>query len=450
MPESPYDDLSYEHIPIAAMHADHLCTVAHLHGFHPGKKNVLELGCGTGAHLIPMAAAMPNGEFVGIDLSKRHISTARELAKRLGLQNIHFEWANVLDFRPTQRFDQILSHGVYSWVPAPVRDAILSIIRDHLADQGVAAISFSVLPGALVRQALSQMLLWNDDSTALPANRSRNASFFAANLSSLLADDAPLSSAIRRLVGQMGGMSDATVFHDLLAPINQPVTLTDFAAHAAAHELQFVADANVFSDFPTTLGASRLRQLRSQATDSLARLQLQDFAVQRSFRTAILCRQTVDIAHQFDGSSLEGLWISTSAEYRNFEGGNHHFKAPDRLAFTVPRSPLGNALIDLSRRVVPVPISDLDIADLDGLADLFRADHVALSTGRRGLAESGEVFAVAVDQARHGSDRVTSLWHRLVELPADLRQVVQSASTPDSRQQRELARLGLVHTPPES
>jgi cyclopropane fatty-acyl-phospholipid synthase-like methyltransferase len=126
--ETSYNSLPYEHFPIQKMHADHIKTVAHLHGLNAGKKSVLELGCGSGAHLIPMAAARPDGEFVGVDLSNTHITTANRIVTDLGLRNIHFECADLATLDAGRTFDQITAHGVYSWVEKPLQDRILSLI----------------------------------------------------------------------------------------------------------------------------------------------------------------------------------------------------------------------------------------------------------------------------------------------------------------------------------
>ena len=51
-------------------------TLGSLFGMNPARLNscrVLELGCGEGANLIPVAFQWPESEFVGIDLSTEAI-----------------------------------------------------------------------------------------------------------------------------------------------------------------------------------------------------------------------------------------------------------------------------------------------------------------------------------------------------------------------------------------
>ena len=46
---------------------------------------VLELGCADGRNLLPMAAALPEAEFVGVDLSARQIENGQAIVAELGL-----------------------------------------------------------------------------------------------------------------------------------------------------------------------------------------------------------------------------------------------------------------------------------------------------------------------------------------------------------------------------
>ncbi|WP_162300818.1 class I SAM-dependent methyltransferase [Alkalilacustris brevis] len=53
-----------------------------------GAGRVLELGCGVGFNSLHLARAMPDVEFVGLDLLKRHVTEARQAARGMG--NITF------------------------------------------------------------------------------------------------------------------------------------------------------------------------------------------------------------------------------------------------------------------------------------------------------------------------------------------------------------------------
>jgi flagellar motor protein MotB len=55
-------------------------------------------------------------------------------------------------------FDFIVAHGVYSWVPPPVRDALFALASGRLARNGILYVSYNVLPGCRVRQAAWDVL----------------------------------------------------------------------------------------------------------------------------------------------------------------------------------------------------------------------------------------------------------------------------------------------------
>jgi SAM-dependent methyltransferase len=56
-------------------------------------------------------------------------------------------------------FDFIIAHGMYSWVPENVQDAILSAFRRLLAPEGVAYVSHNVYPGWKAKETMRDAML---------------------------------------------------------------------------------------------------------------------------------------------------------------------------------------------------------------------------------------------------------------------------------------------------
>src|SRR6266576_185663 len=86
-----YDDILYPSYTHKQTHPDRLAVISRLFGMNPAPAEncrVLELGCGDGANLIPMAFSLPKSEFVGIDLAVVPIEKGRQLIQTLGLGNI--------------------------------------------------------------------------------------------------------------------------------------------------------------------------------------------------------------------------------------------------------------------------------------------------------------------------------------------------------------------------
>src|SRR6266851_5993395 len=146
-----YDEVPYHSFPFADSHPDRLATVAHLFGLtppDPQTARILELGCASGGNLLPMAELYPQGRFIGIDLSERQIAAGQQAVTAVGLTNLELRQASILDVDASWgQFDYVIAHGVFSWVPEPVQDKILSICHTNLQPNGIAYISYNTLPG---------------------------------------------------------------------------------------------------------------------------------------------------------------------------------------------------------------------------------------------------------------------------------------------------------------
>src|ERR1035438_1147600 len=98
--ETSYDQVLYRGFPYAQSHPGRLATLATLFGMQPApvdRCRVLELGCGDGANLLPMAFQFPDSTFVGFDLAEKPIAMGREPIAALGLKNMRLEAADILE-----------------------------------------------------------------------------------------------------------------------------------------------------------------------------------------------------------------------------------------------------------------------------------------------------------------------------------------------------------------
>ncbi len=108
---------------------------------------ILEIGCGTGHHLLSVANRLRSAECLGVDVSKKYISTAKNLARQTGLKNVSFCESSILEFDPEGEFDFIIAHGVFSWVPNEVKVGMMDFIGKRLSKDGIATVSFNVAAG---------------------------------------------------------------------------------------------------------------------------------------------------------------------------------------------------------------------------------------------------------------------------------------------------------------
>lgn len=270
---SPEDD-SYERLPYdGGVAADalpaQLAAAARCAGWPlppaTQRRRVLELGCGIGTNLLSIAALDPRCDCVGIDRSPRQIAWAADRARALGLPNVRWIAADIAALAPLGlgRFDFIICHGVYSWVGAPVREALLAAVADHLAPQGLAYISHNIRAGWATGLAMREALLELVPRGAEPAEQVAAARRALAWMAAAAGDD-PAGHPITALVRQLERAPDDYLFHEYLEAENAPASMRDFAAALGRHGLRWLAEAGTASRWP------RLEPPLAQALDAMA------------------------------------------------------------------------------------------------------------------------------------------------------------------------------------
>jgi protein-L-isoaspartate O-methyltransferase len=292
-----YDAIPYAAVPHPVTTPDALATMATFLGLDPSPvahASVLEVGCNDGSNLIPMAAALPNARFVGCDLSARATAAGRRTIEALHLTNVQFVEEDLAVLSPAHgTFDYIVAHGVYSWVPPPVRDALFALAQERLAPNGVMFVSYNALPGARIRQTVWEVLHYATDGIA----DTRQRLDAARRLARLVADGARSSfdgdDALRAAFRAVAQTSDSELCHDDLAVPNDPVWLHAFVAHAARYGLRYLADA----DLRTMNAAGIDPEARALVAtlDAVTREQYLDFLRLRRFRQSLLCRADAEI-----------------------------------------------------------------------------------------------------------------------------------------------------------
>jgi SAM-dependent methyltransferase len=196
-----YDALPYRSLPFAESRPDHLGAVAALFGLFPtspARARVLELGCASGGNLIPLAADAPEGRFLGIDLTARHVADGQETIARLGLENVEIRQGDIAtaDFGDAQ-FDYVICHGVYSWVPEAARDAILRLAARHLAPDGVLYVSYNIYPGWHLRSIVRDICLYHAGEGGPPQHRVARARWALEHIAEGQDDQTPYGAARR-------------------------------------------------------------------------------------------------------------------------------------------------------------------------------------------------------------------------------------------------------------
>lgn len=364
-----YDEVPYEGKPLYATHPDCLAAAARLRCIpapDPAQCRVLELGCGTGGNLIPMAYTLPGSQFVGIDLSPRQIACGRSIVDQAGLGNIELKVASILDVdRDWGCFDYILCHGVFSWVPRQVQDHILWICRHLLTPRGVAYISYNTYPGwhlrAVVRD-LAQFHAARFDDPATKVQQVRQIVRFIAQASAGL--DSPLARYLAEEVPSLFEAADYYIYHEHLEDANQPLYFRQFMARAEEAGLAYLGEA--WHHSPLDSLPEEVRQtLLELSTDLIDLEQWLDFIFSRTFRRTLLCRAEVPVQRTPPPEVLRPLYLSALARPESQEVDvssprPERFIRDDGTGATTSAPLLKAALCALFRRwPAAVPFSEL-------------------------------------------------------------------------------------------
>ena len=297
-----YDEVPYESGPHPQTHPDTLATVATLFGMTPPaipQCRVLELGCAGGSNLIPMALGLPEGRFVGLDLSPRQIADGRRTIDALGLQNIDMRVMDVMDVDDRLgEFDYIICHGVLSWVPRPVQDKILAICSAHLVPNGVVYVSYNTYPGWHSRSMVREMVLYHIDAVAAPRERVRQAREFLQFLAHNVSHPAsPFAAAVEKELRLWRKAPDDCILYDPLSEVNEPFYFNEVIGRAAEHGLQFIAEAELW-DAATGPSEDVRRQPDCSPDDFVRCEQHLDFLRGRTFRRSLFCHEGVHLDRQ--------------------------------------------------------------------------------------------------------------------------------------------------------
>jgi methyltransferase-like protein/SAM-dependent methyltransferase len=317
-----YDDLPYASHPFPQTQPARLAALARIFDLPapaPATARVLELGCASGGNLIPLAARHPRAQFLGVDLSQRQIEEGAQRIERLGLPNIRLRQQSLTDLGPTEgAFDYIICHGVYSWVPAPVRQAILRIARDNLAPTGIAFISYNVLPGWRLRQTLRDALALHIPSQGSLQARVAQARALISFLEQHTPPDSNWGRVFRHEAAQLKSMSDSYIGHEFLEECNEPCSFTEFMQDATSHGLAYLSEADLSSMLPENTNPSAAQLLRGLAGNQLIPLEQHiDIFTGRTFRQTLLIHKEreSECVRNLTPAAVDGLHLSARPDF---------------------------------------------------------------------------------------------------------------------------------------
>jgi methyltransferase-like protein len=367
-----YDRLPYESYSFWQTHISHLHLIGRVFGMAPAdvrKSRVLELGGASGGNLIPMALQYPQSHFICVDLSAVQTAEGASHARALGLSNIEFRNQSILDFTDAGgKFDYVICHGVYSWVPAEVQEAILRIARDHLAPQGISYVSYNTLPGWNMVRSVREMMLYHCANLPDPEAKARQArTLLKFVLDSQGAGQSPWADSIRAEYNLLATQPNWYLAHDHLEENNHPCYFYQFMERAGRHALQYLGDASI-----DTMYLGNMPELVSETlaplNDIVRMEQYMDFVRNRRFRSTLLCRAECALTRNVDSALVDGLHILSRLEPETpdeptQDAPGRKFSGPGGLQFTSSNAVTTAVFLALARLRTRPASSDAIVAD---------------------------------------------------------------------------------------
>ncbi len=446
-----YDEVPYTSRPFPQSQPQRLAALGRLFGLTPPDvetSRILELGCAAGGNLIPLAVAFPKAHFIGVDLSGIQIAEGQARIARLGLTNIRLVNMSLADITAGfGTFDYIICHGVYSWVPAAVRDAILRISHDNLSAQGIAYVSYNVFPGWRLRSVLREAMMFHGSSAQDPSEKIRLGREFLTQLSDLTNAGSAYGQMLRQEAQSLRLQEDYYVTHEYLETNNEPCYFSDFQKRAGLFNLSYLTECDLHLSIAETFGAETGQLLRTLSENRLDRMeQYIDFLTGRTFRQTLLIRadQAPRVNRVLSPGGLDGLHISSPMNPEpEYQGKNFVFKDAAQRSLTTSSDAVREAVAHLAsmyplslpvdelagERAGPVPVSAATAADIArSLFNMLLAGLASVSTvpviANGEISELPKATSLARADARDGKDWTTNARHEAVPLSLVARAVL--------------------------
>ena len=295
-----YSELGYKSMPFPYTTPATLEAYAALVGIsapNPKTARVLELGATYGGNIISQALFNPDATFVGIELSQEQVEKGNEVIANAGLTNVSLVQSDIASIgSEIGTFDYIIAHGVYSWVDDGVKDALLRLIDEHLAEDGIAYISYNTYPGWHTMDEVRQLMMFsNRDKTQFNhKEKVLHGKTIGSIVGSQILKYDNLKERNSKFLGALRSVmqkDEYYVGHDHLEPNNDPVYFYQFNDHLGAHKLAYLCDADLTLSMVRSFDADIADTLDKLAlNDHVAQEQYLDFMLDTTFRKSIICK----------------------------------------------------------------------------------------------------------------------------------------------------------------
>lgn len=312
---NPYDAVPYASLPFQQTHPDRLATIGWLFGMTPTDPHncrVLELGAAGGGNIAPMAVRYPNSEFVGIDYSARQVADGQRVIAAAGQSNVKLMHGNIAELgSELGKFDYIVTHGVYSWVPPAVQERIMQLSKELLTENGIAYISYNVSPGWRLRGTIRDLMVYRAKFFTNPEQQLSEAKALLDFLGETVpSENNAYGMLLKTEIEYLKSLSNWYLMHEYLEEHNEAIYFHDFMSRAAKVGLQYLGESDFQSMLTMNFPPPVAEKLKRLSADIIQTEQYMDFVRNRLFRQTLLVNSDRKLERTLTGARVWDLHVA--------------------------------------------------------------------------------------------------------------------------------------------
>jgi SAM-dependent methyltransferase len=252
-----------------------------------------ELACGQGFTTNILAATYPHAQFYANDFNPSHIATARDLAAKAGMKNILFFDDSFEEFleRDLPQFDFISLHGIYSWISAKNRQAIVDFMRRNLKVGGLVYISYNALPGWSAAMPMQALMLRHGQHSSEPIlTRIEQALNFTGELLEANASYFTQNPILKNRYERLKEQNRYYLAHEYFNQEWNSFYFDEVAKELEDAKLKYVGSAHINDHIDTVNLSPSAQEKLAKISDPIYREVVRDFFVNSQFRRDIFSR----------------------------------------------------------------------------------------------------------------------------------------------------------------
>ena len=263
--------------------------------------NYCELACGRGYSTNLLAAAYPNAQFYANDFNPSQILEARSLAEAAGTKNVHFFDDSFEEFinRELPQFDFIALHGIYSWISAKNRQAIVNFIRRNLKVGGLVYISYNALPGWAAAMPMQALMLRHGERLSEPIlTRIEQALNFTGQLMEANAAYFTQNHILKSRYEKLKEQNRHYFAHEYFNQEWHPFYFDEVVKELEVAKLNYAGSAHLIDHIDVVNLSQSAQQQLAQISDPIYREVVRDFFLNSQFRRDIFARGVLALNSQ--------------------------------------------------------------------------------------------------------------------------------------------------------